>query len=186
MARIYGIKKGLAEYHVDGNLAKEIIGSGNLVEIIERMERLLDPEITHQILDTCACGAGLNRLKKIEGVASDSLQAKIDRIPQLEDFHSAWDVRINQDGTLTVTWRTEENGRFTCGCPAVVETGTTVGGLPQTGRSMPLTYCFCCAGLGRRHLQRLLDVELKTKEIVSSPIHSKGEAPCVFVLEVVG
>jgi len=53
----------------------------------------------------------------------------------------------------------------------------------ENDRDMPLSYCFCCAGSYRRHLQLRLGVELKTREIVSSPINSGGEKPCVIIFE---
>ena len=42
MARIYGLKKKLAEYKIDEMLVKEIIGNGDLVDVTSRMESLLD------------------------------------------------------------------------------------------------------------------------------------------------
>lgn len=50
---------------------------------------------------------------------------------------------------------------------------------------MPLSYCYCCAGSVHRHLQLQLSVELKTKEIISSPINSRGEKPCGIIFEIV-
>ena len=59
------------------------------------------------------------------------------------------------------------------------------GDLVSEGRTMPLTYCLCCAGHCRQHLERLLGIQLKTKEVVSSPINSNGQKPCEFVLEII-
>ena len=68
MARIYGIKKSLTEYGFDDKTIKEIIGNGNLVNVIERIEKALDPDVLHEILDKHACGGGkdfIARMKKI-------------------------------------------------------------------------------------------------------------------------
>jgi hypothetical protein len=56
--------------------------------------------------------------------------------------------------------------------------------LAKGDRAMPLTYCLCCAGHARRHLQKLLGVTLTTREIVSSPINSRGQRPCEFIFEM--
>ena len=42
MARVEGIKKSLAKNGADEKTTKEIIGSGNLVNVIERIEKTLD------------------------------------------------------------------------------------------------------------------------------------------------
>jgi len=185
MARVNGIKKRLAEQNIDEDLAKEIIGNGDLVDIITRMEKLLHPEIVYQILDTSACGTSqkeLNGLKKIE---AETLQKKIEKIACLGDFHSDWNISLNEDNTLTVGWIIKDKDDFACVCSAVVNKKLKVSDLSHEDRKMPLTYCFCCAGHGRRHLEKLLDIQLKTKEIVSSPINSKGEKPCEFIFEII-
>ena len=72
-----------------------------------------------------------------------------------------------------------------CVCPAVVKNGVKVSDIIAQSRTMPLSYCFCCAGHCRQHLQKLLGIQLNTKEIVSSPINSGGEKPCEFIFEMV-
>lgn len=70
MARLAGLKTKFSKYHIDEKMAKEIIGNGDLVDITIRMEKLLDPEIAYQILDTSACGTSqkeLNAIKKNTG-----------------------------------------------------------------------------------------------------------------------
>ncbi len=183
MAKVNGIKKRLIEHNIDENTIKEVIGNGDLVDIIERMEKLLDHEIVYQILDSSACATSqkeLNGIKKIEG---NSLQEKIEQIPCLEDFHSDWNVNLNSDNTITARWVIKDKDNYACVCPCTVNKKLKVNSLPNENRTMPLTYCFCCAGHCRRHLERLLDLQLKTKEIVSSPINSKGEMPCEFIFE---
>lgn len=185
MARVYGIKKRLAEQNIDPKLAKEIIGNGDLVEITARMETLLDPQITIEILDACACGTGRRELAGIRGIDAETLKDKIDRIAHLGDFHSQWNVRLNQDNTVSAGWAIGEKDHYACVCSAVVHNAVKVRDLTEQGRTMPLTYCFCCAGHCRRHLERLLNIQLKHKEVISSPIHSKGEKPCEFMFEIV-
>lgn len=185
MARVNGIKKRLIELNLDEDLVKEIIGNGDLVDIIERMEKLLHSEIVYQILDTSACGTSHKELNGIKKIEAETLQKKIEQIPYLGDFHSDWNVSLNKDNTLTAGWIIKKKDNFACVCTAVVNKKLKVCDIPYENRTMPLTYCFCCAGHCRRHLEKLLDIQLKTKEIVSSPINSKGEKPCEFIFEII-
>jgi len=185
MARIYGLKKKLTECKIDAMLVKEIIGSGDLVDVTSKMEALLDPEIVYQVLDSCACGTSRKLIAGISAMKSETLEEKIEEIGRLGDFHSGWIIGINPDNTLTAGWHIKENESFACVCSADVGKKLRVRDLPLAGRVMPLTYCFCCAGHCRQHLQKLLDIELRTKEIVSSPINSGGKKPCEFIFEIV-
>ena len=185
MAKVYGITKRLEQNNFDDEFVKEIIGNGDLVDIIVRMENMLDPELTYQILDSCACGISLKEIKGIKEIKGETIEEKINKIPLLEDFHSDWNVRLNQDNTLTAGWVIREEENYACVCSAVVNHGMKVSDLSHASRDMPLTYCLCCAGHCRRHLQKLLGIQLKTQEVVSSPINSKGQKPCEFIYAIV-
>jgi len=190
MARVYGITKRLPEYGVDEKLAKEIIGEGDLIKIIERMEKSLDPEITRQILDSCACGGGKEYEKRLKQVGREivdkTLSEKIDHVNSLSPETK---VTLNPDNTLTVRWSFPDGEKYKCLCGAAVRPGVRVcdsaNATDEGARPVPLTYCYCCAGSGRRHLQIQLGVELRTKEILSSPINSRGEKPCELILDIV-
>jgi len=68
----------------------------------------------------------------------------------------------------------------------MVEKGVKVSELVDESTGvMPLSYCYCCAAASRRHIELKLGVLMKTKEIVSLPINSKGESPCRFIFEAV-
>ena len=184
MAHLPGIKTKLSKFNVDENVAKEIIGNGDLIGITERMEKLLAPDITYQILDSSACGTSkkeLNALKEIEG---ETLQKKIENIVSLGDFHAGWNVILNNDSTLTAGWSIKDNESFTCVCSAAVNKKLKVRDLSHSDSVMPLTYCVCCAGHCRKHLEKLLCLQLKTKEVISSPINSQGQKSCKFVFDI--
>lgn len=184
MARLSGIKTKLSKFSIDDKLAKDIIGNGDLVGITQRMESLLDPDITYQILDSSACGTSQKELNSIKEIKGDTLQEKIERIAALSDFHSDWNASLNSDGTLTAGWSIKDDDSYACVCSAAVNKELKVCDLVREDSNMPLTYCLCCAGHCRRHLEKLLGVRLKTKEVVSSPINSKGLKPCEFVYDI--
>lgn len=177
------MKTKLSRFNVDEKIAKEIIGTGDLVEIIERMEKLLEPDTTYQILDNSCCDGKTDSFKEING---ETLQEKIDKIPYLTDFHAGWNVKLNDDNTLNAGWILKNNDKFYCVCSATVNRKKVrVSDLSKGNRSMPLTYCLCCSGHCRRHLEKLLGVQLKTKGAISSPINSKGQKPCEFIFEII-
>lgn len=146
MARVNGIKKRLAEHSIDENLTKEIIGNGDLVDIIIRMEKLLDPEIVYLILDTSACGTSKKELNGIKKIEAETLQKKIEKITDLGDFHSDWNISLNKDNTLTAGWIIKDKDEYACVCSAVVNKKLKVSDLSHENRKMLLTYCICCAG----------------------------------------
>jgi len=193
MARIYGLKTKLEREEFDEDAVKKIIGNGDLVEVINRMEELLEPNVMRRILDSCGCGGGkdyIARCKKIGNeIAGLTLSEKINHINGVSPESER--IVLNGDNTITVTWSFGggDDGNYKCVCSAAVNKKSKVSDLVSDadgkgGRSMPLSYCYCCAGSGRRHLEMQLGVELKTKEIISSPINGGGENPCEFILEI--
>ena len=199
MARLYGIKKRLSDNGIDETLRKEIIGNGNLIGIIERMESLLEPEMMHEILDSCACLGSKEYLKTCEKagkeVADKTLEEKVEYFSGWYDYYK---LGLSDSNTLTVKMSfrddnsltaSESGGKYGCVCPAAVKTHVRVSDYASPAnnsddRVMPLSYCICCAGSSRVHLQLQLGVSLRTKEIISSPINSRGEKPCEFSFEI--
>jgi len=189
MARVYGIKKRLTNYGFDEKAIKEIIGNGDLVDIIKRMEKLLDPDLTREILDSCACGGGKEYIKKCEQTGRELAGKELtEKINHLNSAPDSTMLTLNRDNTITGVMSFGDSGRYKCVCSAAVKNGVTVADLASAedeNRVMPLTYCLCCAGSWRRHLQLQLGIGLKTREIISSPINSRGEKPCEFIFEIV-
>ena len=192
MARVYGIKKGLVKNNIDEALIKEIIGNGNLIDITTRMESSLDTEMMIQILDSTACTGGREYLKRCEKIGREisdkSLNEKLAHINNISSDSEK--IILNADNTLTVILSFNCNGKYKCTCSAAVKTGVKGSDLASESNAagdcvMPLSYCYCCAGSSRRHLQLQLGIELKIKEIISTPINSRGEKPCEFIFEII-
>jgi hypothetical protein len=190
MARVYGIEKRLEKRNTDEKLIKEIIGNGDLINIIKRMEQSLEPEILYEILGSCACTGGKEYLKSCEKIgkeiANKTLKEKIDFLNKETDYIKN---TFYNDNTLTNIMFQKENDRYKCYCSAAVRNGSKVSDLALKNDDldapvMPLSYCFCCAESILLHLQLKLGIELKTKKIVSSPINSKGEKPCEIIFEI--
>lgn len=183
MARVYGITKRLQENRIPADVIKDIIGDGNLIRIIQKMENILPKEMVYQILDSCSCGISIKEINNIKEIQAETLESKINGIALLNDFHSSWNIKLNVDQTITAGWIIKGNDKFSCACSAIMDKGKKVCEIPRNGQEMPLAYCFCCAGHCRRHLQKLLDLKLKTKEVICTPINSHGQKPCEFLFE---
>jgi len=191
MARVDGIKKSLLKRGFDESAIKDITRGGNLVHVIEQMEQALDVDTLREILDSHACSGGkeyLTQMKKIGKEISD--KTLCEKITHVNSISSAEEnIILNKDNTLSVKWAFGNNGKYRCLCSAAVKKGIKVSDLSLSNTDsdciMPLSYCYCCAGSGRRHLQLQLGIELRTKEVVSTPINSSGTKPCEFVFEIV-
>ena len=86
---------------------------------------------------------------------------------------------LNEDGTITVHAVYYRDGdKYSCSCP----------NFNKLKRDYPVskTYCFCCGGHFRFHYEIMLGLKLRVKEVVSSPLDSEGEKPCVFIMEIIG
>ena len=196
MARVEGIKKSLIKRGVEEQTVRELTRGGHLVDVIERMEAALDAEVLREILDEHGCGGGKEYLARLKKIGKDIAALPLaDRVAHVDAVTPASErYALNDDGTLAVTLAydgglPDDGGgrRYRCLCSAAVSKGVRVADLAAeaSGRVMPLAYCHCCAGSCRRHLELQLGVALRTKAVVSAPIHSQGGAPCGFVFEVV-
>jgi len=160
------------------------------VNIINRMEKSIDPDTMYQILESCACTGGkkyLEQCKKIgKNIAAKTLKEKIDYLNNNSDLGEMWTLK--GANTLTFMMPIKDNDRYKCVCSAAVKTGIKVSDLAfndSNDHVMPLSYCFCCAGSIRLHAQLKLGIELKSKTIVSSPINSKGKKPCEIIFKII-
>ncbi|WP_312106083.1 hypothetical protein [Lachnoclostridium sp.] len=67
--------------------------------------------------------------------------------------------------------------RFACAC----------SNFNKLKRDYPVskTYCFCCGGHFKYHYEIMLGVNLRVKEVVTSPLDSNGMNSCVFTFDIV-
>ncbi|MGN0618397.1 MAG: hypothetical protein ACI4J7_05185, partial [Ruminiclostridium sp.] len=84
---------------------------------------------------------------------------------------------LNTDGTITVRTVSYYDGeKYLCACP-------NFNGVKRD-YSVSRNYCFCCAGHFKHHYEIMLGLKLNTAEIISSPLDSGGEKPCIIRFEV--
>lgn len=83
----------------------------------------------------------------------------------------------NDDVTITVhavSWSDGE--KYLCSC-------SNFSRMKRDFR-VSKNYCFCCAGHFKYHYEIMLGVKLETIQILSSPLDSNGNDPCVIQFKV--
>lgn len=136
-------------------------------------------ERRYEILDGCACCLGGSREQKVKRFLRDiadeshTLAEKVERLRQARPFYNS--TRLNADGTITDGVYYQVDGEYHCACTMFTK--------EKIDEPISSTYCLCCAGHFRHHLQKALGLKLRTVRVASSPLESLGKEPCEFVFE---
>lgn len=146
---------------------------------VDIMDENMDSDKFQEIFEWNACCKGGAREKASKAFAKKyenlSLEEKLEFIKDVP--HMGRPVK-NQDGTITVHAVYYNDGKkFLCAC-------SNFNGVKRD-YSVSKKYCFCCAGHFKYHYEIMLGVKLKTLEIVSSPLDSEGENPCIIRFAIV-
>ena len=154
----------------------------NLIALVDKMDMLFTEEQRFAIMEQQGCCKSGQRDKDCKAFAVEhegkTLQEKLALLSNVPYMMSP---RLNEDGTITVTYGGYQNGvhtgNTTCSCGSIKK-------LKQPFSLSP-TYCGCCAGHFLYHYQNALGVKLKLVQINSSPLNTNGEKPCSFTFAVV-
>ena len=138
-----------------------------------RMDNLLDIETRKAVREGCACCLGGQRLKISQGIArdNDSLEDRI-KAANEASFVFGNSVTMTENGEILVRFFPEGLDQYKCVC------------LPQAKESIPITYCYCCGGHVKHHLQIALGLGLDCT-VRSSALASGGKKPCTFSFKIV-
>ncbi len=141
---------------------------------MERMDALLDEPTRHAIRERCACCLGGKRLELSRAIARDH-ETLAERVAAANATpfvfgHSVEQVTVDR---FVVRFSPEGRDEYQCVCLRGAE-----GPVSET-------YCYCCGGHVKHHLQHALGLKLKVK-VLSSALSSGGESGCAFELTRVG
>ena len=143
------------------------------------MTEQVDAQKLQDIFEWNACCKGGAREKASKAFAKEnaglSMDEKLEKIRRVPNMGKP--IR-NEDGIITVkavSYKKDE--KYLCAC-------SNFNGL-KYDYSVSKNYCFCCAGHFKYHYEIMLGVQLKTLEIVSSPLDSNGENPCVIKFAII-
>lgn len=152
-----------------------------IIEFIDKMDKLLTKEQCLAVMEKQGCCKGGKRDKDCKEFAKENSEKSLtEKLSLMSSIENMMAPSLNDDGTITVRWGGHQNGvhsgHTTCSCGTIMKMKQ-----PFTISS---TYCGCCAGHFLYHYQNALEVKLKLKEIVSSPLNTNGEEPCAFTFEI--
>lgn len=190
------LRLSLEKYKVDEKLIEKIYegyedikdGSPKNVKVpfmrraMKIMDEYLNADTCYQIIDSCACCIGGSRDKKVKEFLK-SLEGKDlplgEKVKALRESHpfDNFMTTLQEDGTIRDGIYYQVDGEYKCACPCLNK--------EKLAEPISATYCLCCAGHFRHYLQKSLGLNLRTKQVESSPLESMGKKPCVFVFEIV-
>jgi len=185
--RIRVLAKALADEGIPGEAAAQILEGGDeivrgttperkaewMAEAMRRMDALLNERTRHAVRERCACCLGGKRLAVSRGIAKDheGLEARI-RAANEARFVFGHSVSLTEKGEVLVCFAPEGAPHYRCVC------------LPKAREPVSITYCYCCGGHVRHHLQTALGRELQVT-VLSSALASGGAEPCRFLFRII-
>ena len=135
-----------------------------------RMNKLLDMKTRKAVREACACCLGGKRLKISEGIVREN-ESLEERIKAANKANYVGNVTIMENREIQVRFFPEGLDNYRCVC------------LPKAKEPIPITYCYCCGGHVKHHLQIALGRELDCTAR-SSALSSGGKKPCTFSFRI--
>ncbi len=180
--RVARLAESLTEAGIDGVIIAEIMAGGAEITqetsgkakadwfrgAMERMDSLLDLETRRAVREACACCLGGKRLKLSKAIAKQggTLEERI-AVANETPYVFGHGVTLEADGRILVRFAPDDTVENRCVC------------LPKNEGAMPESYCYCCGGHIKHHLQIALDRKLEMS-VRSSVLSSAGKQPCSF------
>lgn len=184
--RIKQLAKSLAAHDVDPEIVAQILEGGETIrkstssaakaawmaEAMHRMDVLLKPCLRHAVREDCACCLGGKRLQLSRAICRDheTLEERIAAANETR-FVFGHSVSLTPEGKVLVSFAPEGQAPYRCVC------------LSQSKKPVSVTYCYCCGGHVKHHLQTALGRKLDVK-VRSSALASAGKKPCTFLFRI--
>lgn len=138
-----------------------------------------DMDAVHSLYEhNACCKHGVREKASKQFAAKYALLSLKERIEHIEEVPYMGNAILEEDGVICVNAVHYKVGEeFACACSNYNKSGFQ--------ENVRRDYCYCCAGHFLHHYQIMLGVKLRTLEIVSSPLDSQGEEPCVIRFAIV-
>jgi hypothetical protein len=132
-----------------------------------KMDKLLDIETRKTVREGCACYLGGQQARAAKKIAQEceSLEERIKAVNDLK--YICGSVTMKPNGDIIACGDTHTRYFRKCVC------------LPEAKAPLSITYCYCCGGHVKHHLQTALGRKLDGTVIASS-LSSGGKKPCTF------
>jgi formamidopyrimidine-DNA glycosylase len=105
-----------------------------------RMNKLLDMPTRKTVREGCACCLGGQRLKTSQAIAKENKTLEA-RIKAANKAHYVGSVIMQENGEILARFDLQNQEPYHCYC------------LPKAEKPLPITYCYCCGGHVKHHLQ---------------------------------
>ncbi len=140
---------------------------------MERMDSLLDAETGKAVRESCACSLGGKRGEICREIAKKHalLEERVAAANEAKYVFGQGVERLS-DGRLQVRFFPEGQESYRCVC------------LRGADQPISVTYCYCCGGHIKHHLQTALGRPLRMSA-KSTALASGGKEPCTFLFEIV-
>ncbi|MEA4823704.1 MAG: DUF6144 family protein [Clostridiaceae bacterium] len=182
-AKVRHLAEALKRFGVEETVAAQILEGGEQItkpkdlrttewfhDAMRRLDALLPVELVNEIRESCACCTGGERRRLAQKIYrnNETVDARLKALDaaKLIVGHSArW-----EDGRIVVRFAENAEKAY---CPCLV----------VTEEPMPVSYCRCCGGHIKGHLETALGVKTALR-IRSSQLSSAGKEPCVMEFTV--
>jgi len=192
IGNIEKLDQSLAKNGIDVNIRKKIMKSGELIKgtskpealaewcfnAMAKMDELLDENTKQKIREDCACCLGGKREKLCKSI-NKNITIPEERINAINETHYVFghEIKITGKGKYEVKFFDETIPEKKCSCSG--------GRLNVLNKKWSKTWCYCCAGHVKHHLETVLGKKVKVK-LISSSLTSIGKKGCHFELKEAG
>ena len=138
---------------------------------MRRLDALVDRPIRLAIREACACCLSGKRGEVSRAIAKEhaTLDERV-RAANEAKLVFGHGVSLTDDGKVLVEFAPEGLPEYRCAC------------LPKAREPLSITYCYCCGGHVKHHLQTVLGRRLDVT-VRSSALSSGGRRPCSFLFD---
>jgi hypothetical protein len=185
IGKIEDLNQSMIKHKIDDTIREKIMKSGELVKKTSKkeeraewffnamnvMDELLDEKTKKKVREDCACCLEGKRQKLCKEV-NKKYETPEERILAINETHYVFghEIKITGEGKYEVTFFDEAMAEKVCSCLKIV-----------MDKKMSKTYCYCCGGHIKHHLETVLGKKLNV-ETVDSALSSMGKKSCRFVL----
>jgi hypothetical protein len=179
------LNQSLKKHGISGNIRKKIMKHGEQIKKTSKkeekaewffnamnvMDELLDEESKKKIREDCACCLEGKRHKLCKEV-NKKYETPEEKIKAINETHFVFghEIKSTGKGKYEVTFFDEAIPEKRCSCLKLI-----------MNKEMSKTYCYCCGGHVKHHLETVLGKKLNV-EMIASALTSMGKKSCRFVL----
>jgi hypothetical protein len=184
--RILKLAEKLEEAKIDQEITKQILEGGDAMgksvkpeDVADwfrgamlKMDNLIDKETRYAIREGCACLLAGQKEKSCLKIAQENKTLE-DRVKAVSHLHYiCGDVFIDDNGDIKT--RGDTAGKYGNKCVCLI----------MAKEPVSITYCYCCGGHFKHHLQTALGVKLECTAI-TTPLSTGNKTPCTFRFKVI-